>query len=274
MAAADGIREGEETRRLSRQAPPVSNRAAIGYRKEPGGEYIVNPDAFASDTICFGALWAMGLATLSLSAVRGRQHALPPSGPAAAAHLTLVARLPQPATSGLEEILSELKRRGPSHHCYPTNTIHVTIRNFDSMKDVDRPQLLAQLRHCVGSHRPFSLRARGLGVSPNSVFVQLFPDDRALWDLRRKLSLLSPDSRTRQRATDSRPFRDLLFRRLAFANLIRFSGPVSLPFIHEIARHRTTGFGSFCVEALELVQTDRLFSADGTTTIDRMALGR
>ena len=154
MAAADGIREGEEMRRLSRQAPPVSNRAAIGYRKEPGGEYVVNPNAFASDTIRFGALWAIGLATLSLSAVRGRQHALPPSGPAAAAHLTLVARLPQQATSGLEEILSELKRRGPSHHCYPTNTIHVTIRNFDSMKDVDRPQLLAQLRHCVGSHRP------------------------------------------------------------------------------------------------------------------------
>src|SRR5207248_9095381 len=55
---------------------------------------------------------------------------------------------------------------------------------------------------------------------------------------------------------------------------IRCSGPLSLPVIHEIARHRTSGFGSFCVEALELVQTDRLFSADGTTTIDRMALGR
>ena len=123
-----------------------------------------------------------------------------------------------------------------------------------------------------------ALVPRGLQRTPGALdvpgAVQLFPDDRALWDLRHKLSLLSPDSHTRQRATDPRPFRDLLFRRLAFANLIRFSGPVSLPFIHEIARHRTSGFGSFCVEALELVQTDRLFSADGTTTIDRMALGR
>jgi hypothetical protein len=63
--------------------------------------------------------------------------------------------------------------------------------------------------------------------------------------------------------------RDLLFRRLAFANLIRFSGPLSLPYIREIARHRRTNFGSFCVEALEFVQTDKLFSGAGTTTIDR-----
>jgi hypothetical protein len=53
----------------------------------------------------------------------------------------------------------------------------------------------------------------------------------------------------------------------------RFSGPVSLPFVREIARHRATDFGSFRVEALELVQTDKLFSAAGTTTIDRMPLG-
>jgi hypothetical protein len=234
----------------------------------------VTPNAFAGDAVRFGSLWAIGMATLSLSAVRRQQHVLPPSGPAAAVHLSLAARLPQQATSGIAKILSDLQRCDPSHHYYPTDTIHVTIQNFDSMKDVDRSQLLAQLRHCIGSLRPFSLSARGLGVSPNSVFVQLFPEDRSLRDLRRKLSLLTPDSHTRQRATDTRLVRDLLFRRLAFANLIRFSGPISLPFIREIARHRTTGFGSFCVEALELVQTDRLFSEAGTTIVDRMPLGR
>jgi hypothetical protein len=214
------------------------------------------------------------MATLSLSAVRRQQHVLPPSGPAVAVHLTLVARLPQQATSGIAEILSDLKRRDPSHHDYPADTIHVTILNFDNMKDVDRSQLVAQVRHCIGSLRPFSLSARGLGVSPNSVFVQLFPEDGSLSDLRRKLSLLTPDSHTRPRATESRLPRDLLFRRLAFANLIRLSGPVSFPFIREIARHRTTNFASFCVEALELVQTDKLFSAAGTTIINRMALAR
>jgi hypothetical protein len=239
----------------------------------------VNPNAFARDTLRFGALWTIGMATLGLSAVRRQQHVLPPSGPAAAVHLTLVARLPQQAIPGIADILSELKRRAPSHHYYPAyypaDTIHVTIRNFDHMKDVDRSQLLAQLRHCTGSLRPFSLSARGLGVSPNSVFVQLFPEDRSLWEFRRKLSLLPSDSfHTRQRATDSRLLRDLLFRRVAFANLIRFSGPISLPFIREIVRHRTTNFGSFCVEALELVQTDRLFSAAVTTIIDRMPLGQ
>jgi hypothetical protein len=176
------------------------------YRKGSDGEYIVKPNPFAGDTVRFGSLWAIGMATLSLSAVRGQQHVLPPSGPAAAAHLTLVARLPPQATSGIAGILSDLKRRDPSHHYYPTNTIHVTIQNFDSLKDVDRSQLLAQLRDCIGSLRPFRLSARGLGVSPNSVFVQLFPEDRSLSDLRRKLSLLTPDSHTRQRATDTHLF--------------------------------------------------------------------
>jgi hypothetical protein len=109
---------------------------------------------------------------------------------------------------------------------------------------------------------------------PNSVFLQLFPEDRSLWELRRTLALMTQDSfHARKPATESSLVRDLLFRRLSFANLIRFSGPISLPFIREIARHRTTDFGSFRVEALELVQTDKLFSAAGTTTIDRMPLG-
>lgn len=245
-----------------------------GYCYGWDGEYIVNPNPFASDTIRFGSLWAIGMATLSLSAVRRQQHIPPPSGPDAAVHLTLVARLPQQAAPGIEEILTELKRRDPSHHYYPTDTMHLTIRNFDQAKGVDRPRLLAQLRHCAGSLRPFSLKARGLGVSPNSVFLQLFPEDRSLWELRRKLALSTQDSfHARRRATNSSLVRDLLFRRLAFANLTRFSGPISLPFIREIMRHRTTDFGSFCVEAVELVQTDRLFSAAGTTTIDRMPLG-
>ncbi|XSC43061.1 hypothetical protein ACF1BQ_033965 [Bradyrhizobium sp. RDT10] len=201
----------------------------------------MNPNAFARDTLRFGALWTIGMATLGLSAVRRQQRVLPPSGPAAAVHLTLVARLPQQATSGIAEILSDLKRRDPSHHYYPADSIHVTIRNFDGMQDVDRQQLLAQLRHCTGSLRPFSLSARGLGVSPNSVFLQLFPEDHSLRDLRRKLSLLTRDSHTRQRAPDSRLLRDVLFRSLAFANLIRFSGPIS-PF-H--SRNRAPSYDQF-----------------------------
>jgi hypothetical protein len=130
----------------------------------------VNPNPFASDTLRFGSLWTIGMAALSLSAVRRQQHILPPSGEAAAVHLTLVARLPRQATSGIEEILAELKRGDPSHHYYPTDTIHLTIRNFDQAKDVDRSQLLAQLRHCTNSLRPFSLKARGPGCFPQFRF--------------------------------------------------------------------------------------------------------
>jgi hypothetical protein len=227
------------------------------------------------DALQFGALWLIGTAALSLSAVRRQHHILPASGPNAAVHLSLVARLPQQPSSGIGKVLAELERHHPSHHYYPSDTVHVTIRNFDDMKDVDRPELITRLRHCIGSLRPFGLTGRGLGVSPNSVFLQLFPEDDSLWELRQQLIRSTQDlSRARKSTAGPGMFRDLLFRRVAFANLIRFSGPLSGSFIRAIARHRTTSFGRFAVEALELVQTDRLFSAAGTTIIDRMPLGR
>ncbi|WP_156908571.1 2'-5' RNA ligase family protein [Bradyrhizobium murdochi] len=227
------------------------------------------------DALQFKSLWATGTAALSLSTVRRQQYILPASGPDAAVHLSLVARLPQQPNSGIGKVLAELERLHPSHHYYPSDTVHVTIQNFDDIKDVDRDELLARLRHRIGTLRPFSLTGHGLGVSPNSVFLQLFPEDDSLWGLRQQLTRSTQDlSYTRKRTAGPGAFRDLLFRRLAFANLIRFSGPLSPSFIRAIARHRATCFGRFTVEALELVQTDRLFSAAGTTVIDRMPLGR
>ncbi|MEH2624707.1 hypothetical protein V1292_002762 [Bradyrhizobium sp. AZCC 1719] len=227
------------------------------------------------DGLRFKSLWLMGTAALSLSTVRREHHILPASGPDAAVHLSLVARLPQQPNSGIGKVLAELARHHPSHHYYPSDTVHVTIRNFDDMKHVDRSELIARLRHCVGSLRPFGLTGRGLGVSPNSVFLQLFPEDESLWELRQQLTRSTQDLfYTRKGTAGPGAFRDLLFRRLAFANLIRFSGPLSPSFIRAIAHYRATSFSRFTVEALELVQTDRLFSAAGTTVIDRMSLSR
>jgi hypothetical protein len=231
---------------------------------------LLNSALFTPEAVIFNSLWATGITALGLSALRGHEFVLPQSGERSAVHLSLVARLPQAASSTVHEIVSELQQRNPSHHYYPADTIHLTIMNLDPCIDDDLFELLAQLQGCIASSHQFHLQGRGLGVSPASTFLQLFPENRSLLMLRRKLSRLIPVGR-RIEAND---FRTLLFRRLAFANLIRFSGPLSVAFVREIARHRSTLFGRFLVETLELVLTDKLFSADRTRTIQRFDLPR
>lgn len=223
----------------------------------------------------FGALWAIGAASLTLSAKLHRRYTFPPSGKDFAQHLTLVARLPQISSTAVAEVITALKRGNPSHYYYPTETIHLTIRNLDNAKgdSVDHSEFLVRLRNCIGSCGPLLMRGRGLGVSPNSVFLQLFPEDHSLAELRRKLSSLAQDTRKTGRAVSpSGMFLNLFFRKLAFANLIRFSSEISPSFVGEIRRYRNTCFGHFSIEELELVQTDKLLSHTGTKLIDRVIL--
>ena len=124
---------------------------------------------------------------------------LPPSGPAAAVHLTTVVRLPATVTAALAPTLDRLRAVGPRHHYYPPETMHVT--------------------GLAGGHDRGRL-ARGLG----------------------------------------------------HANLVRFSGPVTAGFLAELARLRRQDFGTFTVDEVELVRTDRLLSPEGTTTLGRLRL--
>jgi hypothetical protein len=223
----------------------------------------------------FGALWAVGAASLNLSARLHRSYTLPPSGKDAARHLTLVARLPRTYNTALGEAIAALQRNNASHYYYPAETIHLTIRNFDGVRraNVDQSEFLVRLRDCVNSCGSFLLRAKGLGVSPDSVFLQLFPEDRSLTELRRRLSSLAQDIRQPTSAAgifDN--FLNLLFRNLAFANLVRFSGVISPPFLGEIRRYRNTCFGQFPIEVVELVETDKLLSNQGTVIVDRAVL--
>jgi hypothetical protein len=223
----------------------------------------------------FSALWAIGAASLKLSARLHRCYNLPPSGGDFARHLTLVARLPQISNTRIAEVVAALQRGNPSHYYYPTETIHLTIRNLDDAQrdSIDHGEFLVRLRNCIGSCGPLLMRGRGLGVSPNSVFLQLFPEDHSLAELRRKLSSFAQDTRKIGGAVSpSDMFLNQFFRKLAFANLIRFSGGISPSFISEIRHCRNTCFGHFAIKELELVQTDKLLSHAGTEIIDRVIL--
>jgi hypothetical protein len=53
---------------------------------------------------------------------------------------------------------------------------------------------------------------------------------------------------------------------------LSFSGPVTPAFLAEIARHRKTEFGTFSINAFEIVRTDKFLSNTGTETIARIVV--
>lgn len=228
------------------------------------------------DVMRFRGLWILGKASLWLADRRGQVHVLPPTGHAAAKHLTLIARIPAVAGTGIGRIMSELQSRYPSHHYYPPDTVHVTIKNLDDAAQGMRDQsfLVDSIRKIVGSCGPFVLKARGLGISPGSVFLQLFPEDQTLARLRHRLSGVKQEESRRygSSAAASERLRDRLFRNAAFANLIRFSGPVTPAFLAEIARYRAHDFGPMAINACELVRTDKFLSRAGTEVIAQVSI--
>jgi 2'-5' RNA ligase len=204
------------------------------------------------------ALWWPGWAATRATAGR-RAFTLPPSGPAAAVHLTTVVRLPAAVTAALAPTLDRLRAVGPRHHYYPPETMHVTVQNLDALAPAaPLPDGLAEL---VAARAPFRLAVRGLGVWPGTVFALALPGDATMASLRAGLAGLAGGHA-----------RGRLGRGLGHANLVRFTGPVTAGFLAELARLRLQDFGTFTVDEVELVRTDRLLSPEGTTTLGRLRL--
>jgi 2'-5' RNA ligase len=197
-----------------------------------------------------------GWAVTRASAGR-RAYQVPAAGPAAAIHLSTVVRLPAAIAEALAPALERLRALGPAHHWYPPQAMHVTVQNLDGLA-LPHGALVGAL---VAAHPPFRLTVRGLGVAPGAVFALALPDDSTLRSLRAGLGRLPAGRRPR------------VGRGLGHANLARFSGPVTPGFLAELARMGGQDFGSFTVEEVELVRTDRLLSLAGTTTLARIRLG-
>lgn len=226
-----------------------------------------------ADRLRFGLAFTVFGPALYRASLTKKDFVLPPAGPGAVRHLTLVGRLPAPINGRIHGDVASLVGSS-GHHIYPADTIHVTVQNLDALRGVDgADRVLERLSALVGACPPIRMVASGFGVSPDTVFVQLFPIDRTLAHLRREIRALIPAPRlpdkpeTAYGASRS----GLLFRDMAFANVIRFSGPVSASLVRDIRRCRSRHFGTLALESVELVVTDRLLSAEGTQVRERIS---
>lgn len=230
-----------------------------------------------ADRLRFTLAWTIFSTALRYASFAGNNFIAPPAGPRAATHTTLVGRLPSQVTEPINEVVASFGGSAANHYVYPAETIHLTIQNLDPlMRETDGlERVREQLRILIGSVPPMRMVAAGLGVSPDTIFVQIFPADESLADLRREIrALIRASCQPYPPAIAVRGFprSSQLFRNLAFANVMRFSGAVAPSLVREITRHRSRYFGAFSLEAVELVTTDRLLSAEGTQVKGRISL--
>ena len=186
------------------------------------------------------------------------------------AYLTTVIRLPEHVTRGVLDALAPLSTSHPTHHHYPPEAIHLTVLGLGG-HPLEGHGARTRVALALKGRRPFEVRVRGLGLSPSTVFVKLYPRGPELSRMRRALRAMEPAAGGGPLAL-RRPLAPLV-RRLAFANVVRFAGPVDPALVTAVQRLDGHDFGAFWVREVELVRADKVLSPASTTVLERYPLG-
>jgi len=174
--------------------------------------------------------------------------------------LTTVVRLPAEIGERLVEVGARLSRMQPGHYLYPAESIHLTVLAL-----ADAPGVEREVEPALERRRRFAIDVRGLNVSSSTVFAELHPHGLGLRALREELRSVE----SHEHPAASRWLR----RRLAHANLMRFTGPPRPSVLAELRSLRRASFGSFEVGEVEVALTDKVLSRQGTRTLGRIQLG-
>lgn len=219
---------------------------------------------------------------LLLDALAGREWALlrlrgpetwqpvTPGGP----FLTTVVRLPFELADRLYGELGALRRATPNHYHYAATSLHVTLLNLDSLRAPDEAldeaadRMAPILARVMAAAPTVRLTVRGLVVGRHSLFAGAADDHSpgTLAQLRRGLwHSLRPVASAKRHAH--------LGDDLGFINLVRYGNEELTQLRRLASRMRHHGFGSFRVETVELVCTDKVLSGAGTRVLSALPFG-
>jgi 2'-5' RNA ligase len=140
------------------------------------------------------------------------------------------------------------------HYVYPASDLHLTVLNvgdgaaLDAVTDV--------LRQTAA----FPVRLRGLQQSAHSVYVRAFDDSGQLQALRRRLMDVAGIRPSWPR------------RRLGFVTTVRYLDTDVAQLGPAVRELHSRPFGVFQVMAVEVVRTDKVLSAAGTSLLTRTLL--
>jgi len=188
--------------------------------------------------------------------------------------VTLVARPDAGVRNRVETFLREAAAICPGQHVYQPAELHVTvlavIPGSESWREeIHRlPVCRTVLDEVLKNYRAFSVKFRGVTVSPEAVLVQGFPQGDALARLRDRLR-----SALRDRGVGENLDRRY---RIAAAHLtvMRFSNPKAdwKRLLDFLQAHRETDFGETRFQSLQLIWNDWCASAGVTHTLREYAL--
>ncbi|MFL6238213.1 MAG: 2'-5' RNA ligase family protein [Actinomycetes bacterium] len=143
--------------------------------------------------------------------------------------------------------IEELSREFPDHYWYPTSDLHVTVLGI--RKEAD-PQALADV---LRNEAPITASIRGLALSPDTVYAQVYVDRGRLASLRRRIA-----------KAYGVPLRRVGID-LAHANIARLRTSDVDELRRRVRTRRRQNFGPATFTKVLLARTDKVFTAAHTT---------
>lgn len=175
--------------------------------------------------------------------------------------LTLVAMVPRPTAAAVARPGEELDRRAPGHLVYRPAWLHVTILDVTAalhgQRDADRVR--QAVRDVVVATAAFEVTVCGIVVLPSGLVAPAESHDTGIVGLRTAL----------RNATGISPECDRVDQAWVTAVRFRHNDLSGLADIAErYADHR---FGSFLVESVQLLDTNRLFDRGHPRLVEEVA---
>jgi hypothetical protein len=176
--------------------------------------------------------------------------------------ITLVRRLPDELAPELVTAVQSLGLGEFGDYMYPATDLHMTVLNLDAAARTLRSGELSHRLSRVMLNEPVrTIHIRGLAVSRHTVFAKVYSSP-SLGPLRRRM-----------RAALGHPYRPPHpADAIAFVNLIRFKTVQGVTVIDAVRDRAHAPFGRFVLDHVEMVHTDKVFSAAGTKFLGRIPM--
>lgn len=172
--------------------------------------------------------------------------------------ITLLIRPPESIKNKIQAFLDELKREDELQYFYPNSDIHITVLSIISCHDgfsldqINPENYISVINENLDSLANLEINFSGITASNSTIMIQGFPTNDTLNTFRDGLRNAFKNTNLQQ----SIDTRYTLFT--AHTSVCRFRKPIenTQKLISILEKNRTTDFGKFKVNELELVYND------------------
>ncbi|HKJ42754.1 MAG TPA: 2'-5' RNA ligase family protein [Sunxiuqinia sp.] len=189
--------------------------------------------------------------------------------------VTLLLRPSPKVNNNIQQFLYELKAIDPTQYYYPNSDMHITVLSIIScysgfkLSQIDVDEYVEVIRQSIPRQPILEISFSGITASPSCVMIQGFPIDGSLNEIRNRL-------RTNFQQTNLMQSIDQRYQlQTAHSTVARFRTELKQKskFIAVMDRYRDFDFGTFRVDALELVYNDWYQRQERVQRLHRFDLG-